>query len=70
MDAEIKRLLKLSSIKGFKLSRKEEERLKAWKDAQEPVIVKKPRKTRKKNNIETVQNIVVEEDKTLNSVES
>lgn len=48
MNPEIKRLLKLSSIPDFKLNAKEQALLDAWKNAQEPVAVKKPRKTRSK----------------------
>lgn len=63
MDKEILKLLKLSSIPGFKLSQKEQEKLDAWKNAQETTVVKKPRRTRRKN-------IVTNEEKTLNRLES
>lgn len=70
MTPEIKRLLKLSSIPGFKLSPKEEAKLAEWKNMQEAVIVKKPRKRSKKNKVEVVANVVDDDDKTLNSLES
>lgn len=44
MNSEIKRLLKLSSIPGFKLLPREEKVLDEWKRQQEPVVAKKPRK--------------------------
>ena len=55
MDREIKRLLKLKRIPGFKLSDKEEFMLECWKEQQEhieaPKVEEKPKKrkyTRKK----------------------
>lgn len=63
MTPEIKKLLMLSSIPGFKLSQKEQRLLDEWKNAQEPLKVKKPRRTRRKN-------IVTNEEKTLNRLES
>lgn len=46
MDSEIKRLLKLSSIPGFQLSKKELKTLDEWKKAQKSVKPKRTRKTR------------------------
>ena len=46
MNSEIKRLLKLSSIPGFKLSAKEQATLDAWKASQ--VKITPRRKTRSK----------------------
>lgn len=45
MDTEIKRLLKLSNIPGFKLSNKEQQILEDWKKAQKDV--KPPKKVKK-----------------------
>jgi len=70
MTPEIKRLLKLSSIPGFKLSPKEEAKLAEWKNMQEAVIVKKPRRRTKKNKVKVVENVVTDEDKVLNTLES
>lgn len=75
MDKEIKRLLTLARIPNFKLLPEEEQKLSEWKNAQEPIKVKKPRK--KKIEIEEnapnirledlkVTNEVKDEDKTLN----
>ena len=57
MNPEIKRLLKLSSIPGFKLTQKELDTLEAWKAKQKPVkVVKKMRskasKTRSKTSLD------------------
>ena len=81
MNSEIKRLLKLSSIPGFKLSAKEQATLDAWKASQ--VKITPRRKTRFKtsktaskpslepetieNTLEKVQNVIRTEDLTLNS---
>lgn len=86
MDKDIKRLLMLSSIPGFKLSEKELKKLEDWKKAQEPVKPKKKtrskaRKTASKavvksetikvsNEVEKVQNVITKDDMTLNEVES
>ena len=48
MNDEIKRILKLSNIPGFKISAKEKEKLDAWKAAQEPVKAPKKKRTYKK----------------------
>lgn len=80
MDREIKRLLQLARIPGFRLSAKETIRLEEWKKAQEPVKIIKPKRTythRKKTEkrveelkdtgeIETSTNEVKDEFKTLN----
>lgn len=50
MNPEIKRLLKLSSIPGFKLNAREQLILDAWKNMQEAVVVKPPKKTRSKGS--------------------
>ena len=81
MNPNIKRLLKLSSIPGFRLSQAEAEELEAWKAAQEGIVVKKA--TRRKKavkkeepeveepaEIEKVQNVITPEELTLNEVES
>ena len=82
MNPNIKRLLKLSSIPGFRLSQAEAEELEAWKAAQEGIVVKKT--TRRKKavkkeepevveepaEIEKVQNVITPEELTLNEVES
>lgn len=47
MDLEIKRLLKLSNIPGFKLTKKEQATLEAWKKEQKPVKPKKAKKAPK-----------------------
>ena len=81
MNSEIKRLLKLSSIPGFKLSAKEQATLDAWKASQ--VKITPRRKTRSKasktaskaplepetveNTLEKVQKVIRTEDLTLNS---
>lgn len=54
MDKEIKRLLKLSKISGFKLLKKEEQKLEEWKKGQKPVKVKKPRRVRAKKGYTTM----------------
>lgn len=54
MDKEIKNLLKLSNIPGFKLLKKEEEKLEEWKKNQKPIEVKKPRKVRAKKGYTTM----------------
>ena len=86
MNQEIKRLLKLSSIPGFRLSPREQATLDAWKSAQEAIVIKPPKKMRSKASktrskasldsktvevssepkIEKIQNIVTDEEKTLN----
>lgn len=48
MDREIKRLLKLDRIPGFKLAEDEKAKLEAWKKAQKPVEVKKPKRQYKR----------------------
>ena len=70
MTPEIKKLLKLSSIPGFKLTAKEEAKLNEWKNMQEAVVIKKPRRRTRKNKVEVVENVITEEDKTLNELES
>ncbi len=80
MDSEIKRLLKLSSIPGFRLSYGEQATLDAWKAEQERVVPKRTRRKKTvkveepaeevKNEIEKVQNVITPEDLTLNEVES
>ena len=58
MNREIKRLLKLSRIPNFVLSKEEQAYLDEWKAAQEPVKVKAPKKTstRKKKTTNEVKN--------------
>lgn len=77
MNPEIKRLLKLSSIPGFKLSKKEQAKLDEWKNMQEAIIIKPAKKTRPKTvkkdsedvqkPVEKVQNVITPKDLTLNS---
>lgn len=56
MDREIKRLLKLSNIPGFKITREEQAKLDEWKKAQEPVVVKpKKKRTRRKKTTNEVK---------------
>ena len=57
MDKEIKRLLKLKRIPNFKLSTEEEQRIEAWKNAQRPVEIIKPKKkyTRRKKTTNEVK---------------
>lgn len=66
MDREIKRLLKLENIPGFKLTEKETATLEEWKRRQEPVEIKAKRTyTRKKKTT----NEVKEEDKETGKLE-
>ena len=60
MNSEIKRLLKLSNIPGFRLMPQEQRMLDEWKNAQEPLQIKKP--ARKKR----VKNVVTAKEKTEN----
>lgn len=58
MNSEIKRLLRLSNIPGFKLLPKEEKTLEEWKRQQVPVEPKAPKKrtyTRKKKTTNQVK---------------
>lgn len=58
MNSEIKRLLRLSSIPGFKLLPKEEKTLEEWKRQQvpvEPIVPKKRTYTRKKKTTNQVK---------------
>lgn len=48
MDKEIRRLLKLSRIPGFRLTEQEQATLEGWKNMQEAVIIKPAKKTRSK----------------------
>lgn len=71
MDKDIKRLLTLSRIPNFKLLPEEEQKLEEWKNAQEPLKIKKPRATRKKKSdlsMEIEPNIRLEDLKTTNEV--
>ena len=54
MNSEIKRLLQLKSVPGFQLLEKEEAKLKAWKQEQKPVEIKKPRRTRARKGYTTM----------------
>lgn len=67
MDREIKRLLKLENIPGFKLTEHEKEVLAEWKRRQEPVEIKAPKRsyTRKKKTT----NEVKEEEKESGEIE-
>lgn len=67
MDREIKRLLKLSRIPNFKMLKSEEETLKKWKEAQEPVKITAPKRkyVRKKKTT----NEVKEEEKETGDME-
>lgn len=57
MNREIKTLLKLARIPGFVLTEKEQAILNAWKESQEPVEIKAPKKqnTRKKKTTNEVK---------------
>lgn len=57
MDSEIKRILKLVNIPGFKISAKEQKLLDEWKAKQEPVKAPKKKRTYKKK-----KEVVVESD--------
>ena len=48
MNSEIKRILKLASIPGFKISEKEQKMLDEWKSQQVPVEPPKKKRTYKK----------------------
>lgn len=66
MDREIKRLLKLENIPGFKLTEHEKEVLAEWKRRQEPVEIKPKRTyTRKKKTT----NEIKEEEKETGEIE-
>lgn len=66
MDYEIKRLLKLSSIPGFKLLAKEQEKLDNWKAQQVPV---KPKRTYKKKTYKKNTNQVKPDEKETGELE-
>ena len=68
MDKEIKRLLWLKTIPGFKLSKKEEELLESWKKIQEPVKIVKPKRTYTRKKKTT--NEVKEEEKETGEIEN
>lgn len=64
MDRDIKRILKLASIPGFKISEKEQKKLDEWKKAQEPVRAPKKKRTYKKKEK------AVEEDASVGAPEA
>ena len=68
MDKEIKRLLWLKTIPGFKLSKKEEELLESWKKIQEPVEIVKPKRTYTRRKKTT--NEVKEKEKETGEIEN
>lgn len=65
MDKEIKRLLKLKTIPGFKISPEEERLLDEWKKAQKPVEIKLKKTYKKKKTT----NEVKEESKETGKIE-
>lgn len=69
MDNEIKRLLKLDSIKGFRLLESEKQRLAEWKKAQKRIKPTKKVETgttenkTSANEVKLTKNVVATEDK-------
>lgn len=69
MDKEIKRLLRLKSIPGFKISPREEQLLEDWKNAQKILEIKPAPKKRKYTRKKKTTNEVKPEIKETGRIE-